>query len=163
MRRRLRRNLDPRTVPGFEFALMLCGFWAAWVLYTPPSNFGTFRSSFALAAMLSKSETTWATIALSSALCFLTGFALAVIDWRVRCAWRFIQVGIVLSVLFWTAMGMSTVLGNPDTLYGVPILVMGGLLPLAGFHRHHDRAMAASAAVCIVALPFIADWLLHAR
>jgi hypothetical protein len=116
------RSVEPYTLEGF---LTLCSFWAAFVLYHPPSNFASFPATFAIAERMQGSESFWATTALMGAILKLLGLLLTAMNvadgpsFFVRC------VGLVISGIFWSIMGTSSALGNPDGLFGVPGLLLG--------------------------------------
>lgn len=108
-----------------EVFLTLCSTWAAWVLYHPPSNFISFPASFAIAERMQGQEWVWASAALIGAILKACGLILSLareapsISFYMRCT------GLIISGIFWTVMGTSATLGNPDTLFGVPGFLMG--------------------------------------
>ena len=116
------RSIEPYKV---EVVLTLCSLWAAWVLYHPPSNFSTFPAAFAIAERMQGQEWIWATAALVGAALKAIGLILTLaseapsISFYMRCS------GLIISGIFWTVLGTSATLGNPDTLFGVPGFLMG--------------------------------------
>lgn len=108
-----------------EVVLTLCSFWAAFVLYNPPSNFASFPAAFAIAERMQGAEWLWATAALSGALIKTLGLMLTAASEAQTFAFWCRCMGLVISGIFWGAMGTSTTLGNPDTLFGVPGILMG--------------------------------------
>lgn len=107
-----------------EITLALASLWAAWVLFTPPSNFATFAKGFAYAADLA-TERQWAVFALVAACTKLGGLALT---WCRRCqntALTLRLIGLAMSGVFWVLLGLSACIGNPDTLFGFPVVLFG--------------------------------------
>lgn len=118
---RTMRGLEPYFAEG---ALSICSVWACYVLLMPPSNFATYPASFYLADWLVNGEQAWGVVAAIAAALKVVGLG---ITWRrphselaivCRC------FGLGLSGFFWTLMGLSTVVGNPDTLFGMPAIIM---------------------------------------
>jgi hypothetical protein len=107
-----------------ESILILCSAWAAFVLFTPPSNFGQFPLTFALTEAIIQPEYGWAWFAAIAAMVKLAGLACYRPPWAgplLRCT------GLAMSGTFWFVMGASTMVGNPDTLFGFCGLMMGFL------------------------------------
>ena len=113
---------------AIEVALTCASLWAAYVLYTPPSNFAAFHAGFALAETLQSQESKWAFLALLAALLKIFG-----IGFQTRKKYPTIfsdllrLLGLGISGTFWLILGVSTIWGNPDTLFGV-WGVLAGLL-----------------------------------
>jgi hypothetical protein len=116
------RSIEPYTLEGF---LTLCSVWAAFVLYNPPSNFATFPAAFAIAERMQGSERVWATTALIGAISKVLGLLLAALDAAPNLSFGIRCGGLVISGIFWSVMGTSAVLGNIDSLFGVPGLLLG--------------------------------------
>lgn len=119
---RLMRRHDIYVLEGF---LLLSSFWATFVLFTPPSNFATFPHAFDLIASLDGHENMWAAFAAVAAIVKFVGLLLTA---SMPSSGRALRAfGLAMSGLFWTVMGVSTVAGNPDTLFGLPGMLMGVL------------------------------------
>lgn len=103
-----------------ELFFLLGNFWAAWVLMHSPSSFDSFPKAFALVRSLEISEPVWGVLALISALCFTWGNLWGI--WRKDASLKLSYIprllGFSCSALFWLPMGVSTMIGNPDTLFG---------------------------------------------
>ena len=107
-----------------ELLIIANSFWACWVLLTPPSNFNRYSDTFAMIERLSSNEVVWGLLVGVAAVLTLFGLVGSVgLGYRraltARC------LGLMISGSFWFSMGISTVTGNPDTLFGVP----GGVFP----------------------------------
>lgn len=116
------RSVEPYTLEGF---LTLCSFWAAYVLYHPPSNFATFPEAFAIAERMQGSEAVWGTTALIGAMSKLIGLVLTALEVGEGLSFFIRCIGLVISGIFWSVMGTSSALGNTDSLFGVPSLLLG--------------------------------------
>lgn len=109
-----------------EVYLTIASFWASYVLFTPPPNFATYPQSFAFVESIQGHEITWATLALAGATLKITGLAIRLKMSRpttLSLALRTIGLGI--SGFFWTLMGISSLWGNPDSLFGIWGALMG--------------------------------------
>jgi hypothetical protein len=107
-----------------EFMLALASLWAAYALLTPPSNFETFRPGFSFAAQVA-TEHQWAVFALVAGCAKLGGLAAT---WCRRCqnaALMLRLIGLAMSGVFWVLLGLSACFGNPDTLFGFPVVLFG--------------------------------------
>ena len=109
---------------AIEVMLSLSSLWAAWVLLAAKRDpFTTFRVAFALATRLG-SEHHWAYVALIGAATKLIGLGLSRTPFI--CTALILRLsGLGISGAFWFLLGLSTVLGNPDTLFGFPITLLG--------------------------------------
>jgi hypothetical protein len=107
-----------------EVVLTTASIWACYVLLTPPSNFEKFPESFALAETLQGHEVAWGIIAAIGATLKMAGlFVCALrstqgkapggISYTLRCS------GLFISGVFWGLMGISSLWGNPDSLFGL--------------------------------------------
>jgi hypothetical protein len=105
-----------------EAVLTTASVWAAYVLITPPSNFASFPASFAFVESLQGHEAGWAIIALLGATMKAGGLALL---WRARTvkavtiSYYMRCFGLIISGFFWGLMGLSALIGNPDSLFGI--------------------------------------------
>lgn len=107
-----------------EFTLACASAWAAWVLLTPPSNFETFHAGFAFAEELA-TERQWAVFAIVAACAKLIGLGAT---WCGRCrntALMLRLIGLAMSGVLWVLLGASAIHGNPDTLFGLPVVLFG--------------------------------------
>lgn len=112
---------------ALSWFLALASSWGAWVLIHPPSNFERFHDSFALVSAMSTNEFGWAAFIAFAAI--LQWYYTICVWFGVRNALRFLSAMFALPchAFFWLVMGGSTVLGNHDTLFGVPMMLVGGL------------------------------------
>lgn len=115
-------SLEPYALEGF---LTLCSFWAAYVLFTPPSNFAAFPKAFAFVEQMQGKESLWATMVLVGAASKAIGLALVAVPPAGGVSFILRCVGLMISGFFWTVIGISSMLGNPDTLMGFPGFLMG--------------------------------------
>jgi hypothetical protein len=105
--------------------IILSSLWAAWVLATPPGNFATFPASFKYAAIFHLSEAEWSIAPLVGAMLHIAGLSIRLWTDHVNAA-RFIGfVGLSLQTMFWLYMGLSTMVANPDTLFGFAGAMIG--------------------------------------
>lgn len=107
----------------FEIMLILGSMWACFVLITGPSNFDAAPASYALAREVIDDEQTWGVIAGVAALTKICGL---MVTWfgYVNTGFSLSLTGLLMSGLFWTFMGISYFLGNPDSLF----VMTGGIL-----------------------------------
>jgi hypothetical protein len=120
--------LPPRMVRleayAIEVVLSLSSLWATWVLLAGKRDpFTAFRTAFALASRLG-SEEHWAYIALIGAVTKLIGLSLSRTPF-ICTALVLRLLGIAIAGAFWFLLGFSTVYGNPNTLFGFPIMLLG--------------------------------------
>lgn len=107
-----------------EALFALSSLWASWVLVAPPSNFGTFPGGFRFAAELA-TERQWALFAFVAGVAKVVGLGLTACR-RCRDTSLMLRlVGLAMSGLLWVLLGVSAVVGNPDTLFGFPVLLFG--------------------------------------
>jgi hypothetical protein len=102
-----------------ELIIALDSLWGCWVLLTGPSNFHGFVDSFAVAARIEDNEMVWGVAAGIAALLILVG---GIATWtRVQLRWAIVcrALGLIVAGSFWFCLGVSTVAGNTDTLFGV--------------------------------------------
>jgi hypothetical protein len=110
-----------------ELKLAIDSLWGCWVLLTGPSNFHTFGDSFALAAHIEDNETIWGVTAGIAALLILLGGAMAWVQTQPRWATVCRTLGLLVVGSFWFCLGVSTMAGNTDTLFGVKGVTGGAL------------------------------------
>ena len=110
-------------VPVVEFMLSLASIWAAVVLALPPSNFAAFPKAFSWVNSLESQEAFWATFAALAAALKVVG--LLVSDWKPGLGGLLRCTGLAASGMFWTAMGVGAIWGNPDTLFAFCGLMWG--------------------------------------
>jgi hypothetical protein len=119
------RYLRERDLWAIEVFLLISSCWAASVLLRPPSNFAQFPSAFGIAEMLSRNEQLWGYLVACAAGLKIIGitfyFKHRTIGVVLRC------MGLACGGTFWCMMGLSTVIGNPDTLFGFAGFMMGVL------------------------------------
>lgn len=113
-----------------EITLTLSSIWAAYVLFTGPSNFHTFPSAFDLAERLAGHESTWGGAATVAAVAKVMGTAMTPVGTLHTLGVRLRVIGLALSGAFWLVLGVGTLWGNPDTLFGFSGGIMMGVLAL---------------------------------
>ena len=110
---------------GVETFLFVCSTWAARRLLTPPSNFAGYEAGFAFMAAMKLHEADWGVGIAVAAVLQLVGLGLAglrrspMLSMQMRC------IGLLMSGFFWTVIGSSFLVGNPDTIAGVPLVLLG--------------------------------------
>lgn len=103
-----------------SWAVLVSSAWAAWVLWTPPSNFAAFPKAFALAYSLPFScDMAWASFITLATILHVAGLCLFARHHR-DIARPLAWVGLSFQGFFWWTFGFSTLYGNPDTLFGIP-------------------------------------------
>jgi hypothetical protein len=113
-------RLEPYAI---EVVLSLSSLWAAWVLTTGPGNFLVYPHAFELASRLGN-EHEWACAGIIAATLKISGLLLCRTAWV--CTALVLRLsGIAMSGSFWFLLGLSAVEGNPDTLFGFPVLLLG--------------------------------------
>lgn len=120
----------PRRMAGFEryaleVMLSLSNLWAAWVLLSAGSwqNIISARSALAMAANLGP-ETHWGYAALIGATTTIVGLSLCRTP-LVGTPLVLRLLGIAISGAFWFILGASAIYGNPNALFGLPIMLLG--------------------------------------
>lgn len=98
--------------------------WAAWVLFSPPSNFAAFPVAFWFVNRMLPGEQEWALLIGAGAALHLLGLAfhacgMLATSRALAFAGMFIQTG------FWLIFGGSATISNPDTLFGFNGLEIG--------------------------------------
>lgn len=110
---------------GVEVLLAASSLWAASRLLTPPNNFVLYASNYAMAERLQASELLWGLLAAASCLLEIAGLLVGAfriaqpIGLALRC------FGLVLGGFFWSVIGWSFFMGNPNTIAGLPFALMG--------------------------------------
>lgn len=104
-----------------EVYLSVASLWAAFVLFTPPSNFASFPMSFALVESIQGQESAWATMALVGAILKIIGLAIRLLlPLRMTVtSYLMRSMGLAFSGFFWMLMGVSALVGNPDSLFSI--------------------------------------------
>lgn len=116
-----------RDAAAVEVLLMLNSLWAAHLLLGRPALFETYPAAFALPAMLAVSEWYWGIFATVAAVIKASGIAMALrhIGNGIPPISRVIRIiGLSMSAFLWGIFGMSSVLGNPDSLFGFSGVIM---------------------------------------
>lgn len=113
-----------------ELLVALDSAWGCWALLTGPSNFAKFTDTFALAAHLEANETAWGAAAGLAALLILLGGLVARLRMYLQWAIVIRSLGLIVAGSFWFCLGVSTVIGNNDTLFGMKG-VTGGVVAYA--------------------------------
>ncbi len=110
---------------GMECLLAVCNMWAAHKLTTPPSNFQFYESGYAFMKGLQIHEPDWGLFAAISAM--LTALGLTLLALRVVFSTGLVMrcIGLLMSGFFWTLMGCSFLIGNPDSVAAVPLILLG--------------------------------------
>lgn len=121
---------------AIEVGVSLCSLWATFALLHPPSNFQAYQGAYLMIATITPDEAFWGTWAAAAAAGKLIGLTLC---YNRRCpnlGIRLRQSGLALSASFWTLLGISTIVGNLDTLLGVPVLLLAGASSWWALLRH---------------------------
>lgn len=109
---------------AIEIMLSFSSLWAAWVLLKGKQDpFTTYRAAFLIASRLG-SEQHWAYVAIIGAATKLIGLWLSRTTF-ICTALVLRLTGIAIAGAFWFLLGASAVYGNPDTLFGFPIMLLG--------------------------------------
>jgi hypothetical protein len=116
------RLLEPY---GTEGLLILCSLWAGWTLTANPLNFPIRPEIFHVASLIQPNERVWGIFALISALTKIVGLLLTFIRRLFVFAVLLRCLGLSLSTLFWLIMGSSLLVGNPDSVFALPIITQG--------------------------------------
>jgi hypothetical protein len=109
---------------AIEIVLALSNLWAAVALLSRTRDpFTAFQTAFALASRLG-SEEHWACVAFIAGATKLVGLGIS--PTRFVCTALVLRIGgLGISGAFWFLLGLSTIYGNPHTLFGFPIMLLG--------------------------------------
>jgi hypothetical protein len=107
-----------------EILLTISSMWAFVVLETGPSNFATFSRTFLLMQDVMREEY-WGIFALIASALKATGVLLALVPRTAASGTVLRCFGLGMSAAFWSLAGFSTVVGNPDTLFGFNGILLG--------------------------------------
>lgn len=108
-----------------SWQLIASSLWASWVLAKPPSNFTAFPIAFKYVSGLGLSEELISGLLLVGVLLHLSGLLLRLV-FHALCLARFLGfVGVSIQTIFWSYMGGSSMVANPDTLFAAIGLVLG--------------------------------------
>jgi len=110
-------------VPVVEAMLALASIWACIVLALPPSNFAAFPKAFAWVNSLEDQELFWS--ALAGVAAFFKVFGLLMSERMPNVGGLFRCIGLAASGMFWVAMAVGAIWGNPDTLFAFCGLMWG--------------------------------------
>lgn len=116
------RASDVRAV---EVAVACNSLWASVVLAIPPSNFAAFPKAFSIAERLGRGESFWSAFAAISALNGVAGMIVLGCYYRSWLGVLLRATGLSMAGLFWCLMGVGTIVGNPDTLFGFGAVLIG--------------------------------------
>ena len=107
--------LEPWWIEGF---LTLTSAFAASVLITSPDLFANQPGSYGMVASLHAAPAAWGVLALAASLAIAAGLAMTFP--RARTAAVLLRLaGVTLAGLFWFAMGVSAILGDPTNIYAM--------------------------------------------
>lgn len=120
---RMSRSLQGLERYAIEIVLSLSEMWIAWRLLMPPPKFDN-APNFAFVAELA-TEPQWACLALLAAGLKIGGLVLTATKRRPEAAIALRLAGISLSGTFWVSMGFSAVISNAQSLFGMPVLLLG--------------------------------------
>lgn len=115
-----------RSLENFRVELVLipCSIWAAKCLWTPPSNFAAFPAGWHVAMELLPEEWMWGLWAAVAGATKSIGLLLSFSNRLIVSSTLFRCIGLGLSGTFWFLLGLSTMLGNSDSLNGPMQIVM---------------------------------------
>jgi hypothetical protein len=118
--------LRMRDIYVLEVLLIFNSCWAAYVLLSRPHLFFNNVGTFAIASLLLHNEWDWAKLALCAAALKAIGVAWALAVNKVNLFGIMIRLaGLCLSGVFWCTMGISSMVGNPDSIFSFGGVVMG--------------------------------------
>lgn len=106
-----------------SWVVLLSSIWATWVLLSPPSNFAAFPVAFRYTAWMSEVE--WAIVLLISLSLHGIGLWLRTRKADIAAARLIGFIGLSGQTVFWLYFGASTILANPDTLFGFTGMMVG--------------------------------------
>lgn len=109
-----------------EILLILNSLWAAWVLMTGPSNFSAQPTAYQIMMGVSVNEGFWGIFALVSAAVKIAGISASYLLGR-KCIWCLTvrSIGLSMSGVFWCTVGITVMIGNPDSLFCFGAIVLG--------------------------------------
>lgn len=108
-----------------EIFLSLSSIWAFLILVFSPFHFSGQESNYRNILGLSGRENFWAAFAFIAALMKLFGLSLVYLRKKKDSSLIPRYIGLSMSGVFWCLMGASTIVGNPDTLFGFTGFLMG--------------------------------------
>lgn len=118
----LLRSSDVRLI---EIGVTINSLWASLVLLTGPSNFARFPNAFYLVDRLQEEESFWGWFALIAAALKILSLSSVFGYLKLPGARYYRWTGLSMSGVFWCLMGASTLVGNPDTLFGFGGFMLG--------------------------------------
>ncbi len=113
---------EPYAIESF---LALISIWGAWALFHPPSNFAAYRGAYLWISSIDSVEEHWASLLVLNAALTVSGLVLCLVFRRHSLGLTARLGGLAISGFFWTLLGLSTLLGNIDTLLGFPVFLIG--------------------------------------
>jgi PAS domain S-box-containing protein len=108
-----------------EIAMILCSLWAYHALSAMPGNYFALTNNLQVVEILQNQTQFWAYFALMAALIKMLGFALKLTEGKPGIVFTLRTIGLSMSGVFWSLMGIGVLYGNPDTLFGFVGLIFG--------------------------------------
>lgn len=122
---RLAKRMLRAELYAIEIILAICSLWAATHLMTPTRVFDTYANGYAFMRGLLKHEEYWGFIAAIGAIAKVLGLGLFTLDVTPRLSILLRCFGLTVSGFFWTVTGSSFLMGNPDSIAGLPLVMLG--------------------------------------
>lgn len=122
---RLTRKMLLAERVGVELIVTVCSVWAAWKMLTGPSNYSLCPHDYALLVHFQVREQGAGFFAAISAVMMTLGLSGSWLHFCPLCSTWFRCVGLAMGGVFWTVLGVSFLVGNPDSVAGVPFALMG--------------------------------------
>lgn len=110
---------------GAETILAICALWAAHTLLSGPSNFIRHHADYALLVEIMRNESRWGFLAAAACLFHVLGLGFLTLETAPTLSVSSRCLGLFLSGFLWSVIGWSFLLGNPDSLTAVPLIMIG--------------------------------------
>lgn len=110
---------------GVELIVTISSVWAAWKMLSGPSNYAFCPNDYALLVHFQLREQGAGFFAAIAALLMTIGLSGTLLGSCLSCSTWFRCIGLAMGGVFWTVLGVSFVFGNPDSVAGVPFILMG--------------------------------------
>lgn len=110
---------------GVEVILCICSLWAATHLLAPGNTFASYSPGFAFMRYVIMRDDYWGFIAAVAVLAKVSGLSLFMLGLAPGPSMALRCVGLMISSFFWTMVGASFLIGNPNSIAGVPLILLG--------------------------------------